>query len=149
MSEVKDLSAYDTRKGAEQGHEHELTDPATHEPLGVFITVIGADAPEYQDRQTTIARRRLNDFAKSRRMPSAHEADAAAIDLLAFATRSWRTATGNAAEPFTATVALDGKALAFTAENARMLYQRLPWIREQLEEVIQNRANFLPDSAKA
>ncbi len=40
-------------------------------------------------------------------------------------------------------VGLDGSDLPYSADNARKLYKRLPWLREQAGAFVTDRANFL------
>ena len=44
---------------------------------------------------------------------------------------------------------LDGQDLPFSSTNALMLYQRFPWIKEQVDKAAGSRARFLADLKKA
>ena len=57
------------------------------------------------------------------------------IELLAAVTAGWR-----------GDFVLDGTPLPYTEHNAQQLYRRFAWIREQVDQAVGNRANFLPRS---
>lgn len=65
------------------------------------------------------------------------EIESEEIDLIAGCTLGW---TG---------LSFNGEAFAFSPENARTLYRDLPWLREQVDKFVAERANFLKASAKA
>jgi hypothetical protein len=133
-----DLSQLDTQKGADEGFELTLVHPKTGERLPMVITLLGYDSAAYQDAMLDQQRVRFKEMQKSRRREmTPEELDAAALELLVVATRAWRG------------MKLDGTELACTPENARTVYRRFPWIREQANEAIGDRANFLPCSSKS
>ena len=130
-----DLETLDTRKGADAGFELHLTHPRTGEALPMVINLLGADSRVYQDAQRTQNRRRLAEAQKVRRMtltPEALEADA--LELLVAVTRGWSGFTQG------------GKAVDCTPQNVQRIYTEFPWIREQVDLAIGDRANFLPSS---
>lgn len=135
MNKISDLAELDTAKGAEQGYELELRHPTTHEPIGAFIKVVGQDAESYQEQLRALQKKSVEAMARSRRV-NGIDAEQEGINLLAASTRGWR-----------ALPPVDGKPLEFSPENARTLYRRFPWIREQVATAISERSNFLPKSA--
>lgn len=139
---MMDLEQLDTKSGAELGYEFELRHPETGAGLGMFITVLGADSDAYRGLERQHQRDFMQQFAKSRKFtktPEQGEADA--IELLVAVTRAWRT--GEAP-----TLTLRGEALACTPAHARRVYREFPVIREQAQEAVSERANFLPRPAK-
>lgn len=125
---------------AAAGFELQLTHPRTGAPLEIFITVLGADSAAYKERLLEHQRRAMADFQKTRKFARTPEQlDADAIELLAAATQAWRN------------VVVDGKPLTCSEAAARTLYAdpRFPWIREQVDAAIGDRANFLPRSVSA
>src|SRR4051812_31372333 len=94
-----DLSELDTQAGANAGFELELKHPTRREPLGVFITVRGADSDAYQAKAREIARRRLENMAKGEKTASPEQVQAESLEMLGAATIGWKN------------VQLDGKAL--------------------------------------
>lgn len=129
-----DLSTLDTVSGANTGVEVELFNPATTDNLGIFVTVLGRDSKTFQKLQAKQNRNRMVKMEKAGGFKigrlSAEELETDAIELLAACTKSWRG------------VKVDGVDLDCNAENAGMLYARFPWIREQIDAAINDRANF-------
>lgn len=128
-----DLSNFDLT-GSE---ELELRHPGTGLPLendegeAMTITLVGIDSSEWRQAQRKLTNRRLSLARKGQQ--SALDADALeeeGIDTLVACTKGW------------AGIQLDGEPLPFSAENARKLYTRFVWIREQVDRFVGNRANF-------
>jgi hypothetical protein len=132
-----DLAALDTAAGGEQGFELQLTNPGTDVALDITINVLGADSDPVVEVERELARKRGKAIEKARRLRvgSPEELEADAIELLVAATIGWKN------------VELDGTPLTFTKDNARLLYRRFRWIREQVDQAIQDRRNFLPKRA--
>jgi hypothetical protein len=132
---MTDLATLDTRKGGEDGATLDLKHPATGQPIGATIALLGADSDAYNDKMLELQRRhmeRVRRNPKARRSPEELLEDA--IELLVAVT------TGYDLE-------LDGQKLSFSAMNAQKLYTRFEWIREQADEFIRDRGNFLPKAA--
>ncbi len=124
-----DLATLDTAALCEEGAELELTHPKTGEGLGVFITVAGIDSKKWRRALNAIGEKRANKRSKL----TAEEGIAGAVDILARCTIAWRNVT------------LDGAELPCTEENARTLYTRLPWVREQVDTFASDRGSYLQD----
>ena len=123
-----DLSKLDTRTTSEQGAVLELRHPATGERLdSVWIRLAGADSDIYRRVQNRIVRRNFNRKGKR----SQDEIEEAVIEQLAGITLAWEG------------IELHGEYLECNQENAQRVYQ-IPWIREQVAEFVNERANFLP-----
>ena len=134
-----DLSSLDTVTGANAGFDVELFHPGTREDLGITIHVLGRDSDKYQEVSRRQQKRRTAKLSKGGFRPgnvggsiSPEELESGSIELLAECTTGWSS-----------NMALDGEPLAFTVENAKTVYKRFPWIREQVDEAIDNRANFI------
>jgi hypothetical protein len=138
--EKLDLSALDTKKGAEQGFEVQLTHPNTGTVIPVWIKVLGIDSDTYRATLMAQQRRRMERLRRGKRMNvTPEELEDEALDLLVTITISWR-----------ADMTLDGKPYPeYSTSAAKSLYQRFPWIREQVDSAMADRANFLPGSEKA
>src|SRR5262245_42075614 len=133
-----DLSSYDTTGKEEPRGKLNLIDldgkPMIDEDSGepVTITLVGLDSKEYiqavQDNQT----RRLN-AARNRRnvkiTGSDLDNDALAVQIAC--TKDWSH------------IIWQGKELECIPANVRMVYERLRFIRDQVAEFIEDRANFL------
>jgi hypothetical protein len=135
-----DLVALDTKKVADAGIEVQLMHPQTHASLPIWITVLGTDSDQYQALAQKQQQRRSDKMVRGRtwRLPPADEVEEDNLDLLAAVTKNWRTDCD-----------LDGKPFPeFSTAAARALYKRFRWMREQVEQAIGDRSNFLPKSAK-
>jgi hypothetical protein len=62
--------------------------------------------------------------------------EADGIQLLATVTKSWRQGEKQ-------TLTVEGKELPCTKDNAVILYERFPWIKEQVDTAVGDRANFI------
>lgn len=131
-----DLADYDTTQGSEQGFELTIADLKSGAPTSMKITVMGADCDAYRDRQRAFQRARVDRMNKARRMSvTPEEIEAEALELLVEVTTGWSG------------FQVGGAALPFTRDNVRMVYKRFGWIREQVDQAVGDRANFLPRSA--
>lgn len=139
-----DLNDLDTTRAAETGFELELTHPTNASPLGMFVTVLGRDSDAYTKLQAAQNRKRIERLQKlgGRVTLSADELERDAIALLAACTRSWRRDTEESKGPKD-TWLLEEEELVCSVANASKVYTRFKWIREQVDEAVVNRANFL------
>lgn len=149
---MQDIGKFDTVAGSQEGFEVELFRPDTLAGLGIFITVLGRDSEEFKRVQSDYNRARVSRVQRAGgRMPAIDpkEIENEQIDMLAACTKSWRTvdlkssADPKPAEPI---VLLNGEKLECSAKNAARLYRGYPWAREQIDEAVTNRANFLKPS---
>jgi len=147
-----DLAKLDTAKGANEGFEVELYNPSTNEDLGIKINLLGKDSDEFQRVSRAQSKKRLARLTKggfrSNATPPIEEIEQDNIELLASCTRGWRTLAkkdkeGKVVEPEKTTLTVSGNELAFSKENAVDIYTRFPWIREQVDTAIGDRANFI------
>jgi hypothetical protein len=131
---VVDLGSIDTVKGANEGFDVSIYHPGTNEDLGILITVLGKDSDEFQKISRAQSKKRMAKITKggfrSQAVPL-EEIEQDGLELLAAVTKKW------------VNVVVDGNDLPFTKENAVALYERFPWIREQLDVAIGDRANFI------
>lgn len=98
----------------------------------MVITLLGADSDAFRKAQNRNLNKRL---AKRNVKMTAEELEAETIDLLAGVTVSWEGFQG-----------IDGQPIPCNAQNAVALYTKYPFIREQADRFINERANFLPKS---
>lgn len=129
-----ELNELDTR---ETTFAMDVLHPKTGAPTGATIVLRGQDSDAYQARSLELQRRRLAQLAKKGRINGAEPEQVRmdAIDLLAACTAGWSGITRN------------GEPLAFSEAAAQGLYRDHPFIREQVDEAIHQRANFLPGSS--
>ena len=135
------LSDLSPKATAEAGAAITIRHPKTNLPLGITITVCGTDSETYKKIQRKQLNRRLELSQRSRNKQlamTAEEIEAESMDVIVACTRSW--ATGERPEIEFNT----DEWLPCTPENVRRVYEALPWMKEQVDQEIGDRANFLP-----
>lgn len=137
MQEI-DLAALDTRAGANQGFWLQLRHPATNVPIPPRLQLLGMDSDRYRAKSAELMRRRQDELARgARERLTPEELQSRNIELLAEVTAGWEG------------LRLDGEPYVFAPGKAAELYTRWPWIYEQANVAVTDRANFLPGSASA
>lgn len=123
-------SAFETVKRSEAGVEIELLNLKTHKGSGAFITVCGMDSDVFRaakvDRARVIAKK-----TEAGEEVTAADIEEMQIELLARCTKGWRN------------IARAGELLEFSLDAARKLYRDFPAIREQINQAIGDRGNFV------
>lgn len=129
-----DLAQLDTSPAANAGEKMELRGPnqapvlkADNTP--VTITLLGQDSDTFIKTKNAQGNRFLKQRGKATVTMEGSEADGVA--LLAKCTVGWDG------------IVVDGAELPCTYENAVALYNRFKFIREQADEFVAERANFL------
>jgi len=145
MSKRFDLGDIDTVKAANKGFDVELYHPSTEEDTGIFITVLGKDSDEFQkisrqQNKKRIDRMTKNGFRPNKATPSQEELDANGLELLAACTIGWKTIDGDEEKD---TILFNGEELNFSVGAAKKLYTERPWVKEQVDIAIGDRANFI------
>lgn len=96
------------------------------------ITVYGADSDQFRSIVRQYGNKRLNEKKnKKQRMEELEEMSA---KILAKVTVSWHNIVEN------------GEQLTCNEENAFKVYGEYPWIREQVDEFVNDRSNFLKNA---
>lgn len=127
---LKDLSEFDALSTSqEEGLDVEIVHPKTGDPLGITIRVAGPDS----QRQKEAVQRQVDARLRSRsnQPMTGEDIQANNLRLLASSVISWNS------------VMVDGEQMECTAENAARLFQRFPFIREQVDAKAGDRAAFL------
>jgi hypothetical protein len=116
---------------------------ATGQPLldkegkPITLTLAGKDSDRFrvaQEEQREFRLRKALQTGQER--PTLADVRAETIDLIAACTISW-------------TIMVDGEPYPCTRDNVREVYRRLPWLVDQADAFISDRANFLKASAGA
>lgn len=135
------LAELSPKSNSEAGVAVTIRHPKTNLPLGITITVCGTDSETYKRIQRKQLNRRLELSQRSRNKQlamTAEEIEAESMDVMVACTKAW--ATGERPEiEFN-----PDEWLACTPENVRRVYEDLPWMKEQVDQEIGDRANFLP-----
>lgn len=153
-----DLKKLDVISGANEGADVRLKHPGTGDDLGIVIHVLGRDSAVFHDLADKQNKRRISRMTRggvfrAQALP-ASEIEKDALELLVACTQYWYTEAkvddaGTEVEPRKDSIEFDGQFIDGTAgnaqlaENARMIYSRLPWAREQVDVEVNDRANFV------
>lgn len=137
-----ELSQFDICASASEPAFLQLVNPFTNEelhdeegPVGLWL--LGADSVEYQNVRKRHQNRRLARSTKKGRVEpvTVEEIQAETIEALSFVTVGIENLT------------LDGKPLEPTPHNARRIYERFDWVREQAVEFVEDRRARLGNSS--
>lgn len=128
-----DLTQLDSVKASNDGADLHVVHPSTGEKLGIVITLAGPDSDVFRKAKRRNTDKRLKAVQKGREKLSSAELEQEATEILAACTLDWSG------------IQEGKKDLECTPENASDLYTRYPWIREQVDEFIGDRANFIKD----
>jgi hypothetical protein len=122
-----------TPSRSDEGAWLEAVDPVSGRPNGVRLKLAGMDSRSYRQAQREASNRRLSLMARrgAKYRPRAEELEAEALSLLVAVTLDWEGISEN------------GQPLACTPENVREVYAKVPWLSEQADDFVGDRANFL------
>jgi hypothetical protein len=99
----------------------------------VTISIHGMDSAVFQAHQKALINKRLQRQTRKATF-TAEQIEEESIGTLAACISGWQN------------IDFDGKPLEFSRANAKALLNKLRWVREQLDEAVADRANFLPTS---
>lgn len=132
-----DLSALDTIAACNVPKEIELVHPVSRVGLGIFFSIVGKDSDAYRSRIRAMADENLR--RANAGLPgdtSLSKLEAKNIDTLVATITGWRGEKPGV-------VTLNGKELAFSAENVREVLTKLPAAREQVQTAVNDLGNFM------
>jgi len=96
------------------------------------IDLVSSDSPEYKKAQQTVINRQLKEASRKMQLKAtAEQVNQDQLTILVACTKGWSG------------LILDGKPLPFSTADCRKVYEEHPWIREQANSFINDRANFL------
>lgn len=128
-----DLSELDSVKGSDEGAVLYVRHPVTNEKTDAWIKMAGPDSKLAKQRRAEIRRLLRNQKANTLDVDTIEEeVNKNRIAL----TLDWGG------------IELDGEELAFSSDNANKVYERFPWLAEQVDNFQGDRANFLKTSSK-
>jgi hypothetical protein len=145
---MRDLASLDVVTKSNEGFELELYSPANMEGLNIFITVLGRDSADFQKLQSEQNQRRLDRAGRAgniSKMLSEKQMRRDGIELAAVCTKGWKTVddTDPSNVQIKNVLIVGGEELPYTKENAIKVYTDFPWIKEQVDDAITDRANFM------
>ena len=134
-----DLEELDLGRDSQEGATLHLKHPVTgvllyHGEVPQTITVVGGDSPRWRKGQFDVYRRRVKESRRNNGTVPPEALEKEAIELLVNGTIGWTA------------IILNGEDVPFSREAATRLYTKFSWIREQVDEFIGDRANFLKPS---
>ena len=134
---MPDLSEMNLSRSADEGAVMTLYHPVNGEPIiddttgqPWTITLAGQDSERFRKATQANTNRRLSMRRGRPGQITAQELDNEALELLVACTLSWSGIT------------LELQPLAFEPNNVRKVYRDFPWVREQVDAFIGDRANF-------
>lgn len=104
--------------------------PVTKAPTVMRIRLASPDSEAFRRVDRRIKNRNMQAARKSKGGLTIENLDASGLELLTGVTLGWENVT------------LRGEPWLFSAENARKLYEDFPFIREQVDEFLAERAHF-------
>lgn len=135
MPEVFDLSNYDGAALSEKGVAMAVKNPVNGQEMpGVEITLKGLDSEVFRKLTRKFADKRIEGMMKGRRgvatLTSSMMEDEQ-VQVLTACTIGWKG------------LVMNGKPFEFSPANAKTLYNQFSWLRDQVDEFINDRKNFL------
>lgn len=132
-----DLSKYSVDPDGQKA-TLELLNPQTYSTLTddegnvATITLYGPDSTQLKSAQRSFMDKALKNGTRRKKLNmSAEQIEAQSLDILVAATADWEN------------IAFGDEELDCTPANVRKVYTQVPFIREQVEEFINERSNFL------
>lgn len=119
-------------KVSDDAVEMEIFHPVTGEKMDITILVIGDDNAEYKQNARMVYKAALKKAPKGNLEKLNSDLDEEFVfSLKAAHIKGWKNIQQNE------------KPLKFSKENAVYLIQEYPWIRDQIDEFVSERANFI------
>ncbi len=112
----------------EEGTEIEVRDVAGEVEAGVTITVVGTYSTTYRKAQS----QNRDKFLKQRGKIDSDMIEKQSVETTARCIKTWKGFTSG------------GQDFPYTKENAVLLLTNAPWIREQVEEAMNDHSVFFP-----
>jgi hypothetical protein len=131
-----DLSTLTPADSVEITLRHPATgvDLTTEKGDPITISIHGMDSAVFQAHQKGLINKRLQRQTRKAAV-TAEQIEEESLGTLAACISGWKN------------IEFDGKSLEFSRSNAKLLLGKLRWVREQLDEAIGDRSNFLTGSA--
>ena len=102
--------------------------PLKHKDEEMYIDLYGSDSDLYRKTMRQYGNKQLN--TKANKKKTIEELEEVSTTLLSKVTADWR-------------IYIDGSWLEFSPQAAKALYEDYNWIKEQVDEFVNDRSNFL------
>lgn len=138
VGSAADIAAFDTVTACETGAQMEVRNPRTGEVLrhedgrAFTITFLGKDSDTFRTLARQQSDRRIASSMRTRAPTLTAVAEKDDLELIVAMTQEWD-------------IILDGKPAPCDAKSYRAAYLKYPWLREQGDEFVGVRANFIKD----
>jgi len=119
---------------AERGIE--IKHPATDEPVGLVLTVL----PDSHAQVRAASRKATNERMLSRGKITAEKLEAGRMDLLVASVGGWS---------WEGDLTFHGQKPEFSEKTLRQLFKELPWVSEQVDVALGDRAEFFRSADEA
>ena len=123
-----DLKLLDTKTAANEGRWCTIYHPITNEPLDIQIKLAGADSDIYKRAINKQVEKKLKKNTLDTNLEQEEDEE---IEILVACTLDWKN------------VEYEGCVLECSPENIKFIYSQFIWLREQVDNFINNRANFI------
>jgi hypothetical protein len=155
VTEELDLATLDTTTASDAGARIPIVHPITKEPIGIFIDVLGKHSTAFRE----LVRERINTRVKTESMAAkrgktldpktAEEVEREALEMLVACTTGWGTEIHRDNDfkkeviETKPTILFQGEHLTWNAQNGLLVYSKMLWLREQVDEAIGDLENFI------
>lgn len=127
MTDLSDFA--NLAKVQDDGVDVEILHPKTAEPLGMVVRVAGPDSARQKRARSAVNNARLQ-MSRNKRLTAA-ELEADGLKVMVASIISWSGVEEN------------GQPIEFSTEAATDVLTRFPFIREQIDAVVGDRAGFI------
>lgn len=131
-----DLSKLDTTERANKGAWTTVVDIGTGKETDARILLAGVDSEQFKEAKEKWENKRRAKLEKGAGLPTSQELDQARLETLVACTLDWEN------------VDVDGNSLSCNRSQIIYVYKRFPWLREQVDQFIGDRRNFLPEDER-
>jgi hypothetical protein len=150
-----DLASLDSTTASDAGARIPILHPISKEPIGIFVNILGKHSTLFRE----LVRDRINKRIQQESLASkrgktldprtAEQVESEALEMLVACTTGWETEIyeGEGKErkvkEVKPTIKFDGKDLGFNPSNGLLVYSRMIWLREQVDNAIGDLENFI------
>lgn len=139
------LSGMDVIAAANKGATVEIFSPTSGGSIGLHIMILGKDSDNFKAITTAQNKKRLTKMMRGNLVKpdliSQGELDSDAVDALVAVTKGWFSDAAGL-KPESLSIKAGEETVSFSAENCKRLYTEMPWIKEQVDAAVADRANF-------
>lgn len=126
--ETFDMSALDCVPQANAGAIMDVLHPVKGTKTGIQITLAGMDSDRYRDFKRSRQNKKIREQGPG--PLTVEDIEEVGLDALVELTLGWK-------------MRVDGADLPCTPANVKAVYKRFPWLKEQVDAFVAQRANFM------